>query len=116
MSQFTLKADPNALNSSAINAVVNKFNSLPGAADFLNITNRSGSTIWVTDNPNSSLVSKGNQAKLGTLQEWRALDQTASVNNVIIFNPNPPDDKPLISNCSGAFRWASARRSARVTL
>jgi hypothetical protein len=68
MGQYRLVADPNANNPARVQALVNDFNSRPNSSQFLNLTNRPGSgDLYITDNPQSSLFSPANSARIQSL-------------------------------------------------
>jgi len=51
MGQYNLVADPNAINPGQVQGWIDRFNSLPGARDFLNIPGKPGGDLTITTTP-----------------------------------------------------------------
>jgi hypothetical protein len=64
VAQYVLRADPNSINASRVQALIDDINSRSGSQQFLNIPTQPGGTLYVTDNPSSPILSAANRAQI----------------------------------------------------
>ncbi len=98
MGQFQLRVDPNSINRTQVQAVIDDLNSRPGAQQYLNITNTNKSgDMYVTDNKDSPIFSQVNRSTLNA-KDPRGFNQSPDNGTPITYiNFDSPDGKAPIN-------------------